>query len=110
MTQSGLTLQNSAIFCRLASSSGSSTRAMMIFGMMPTLCSSLTECCVGFVLCSPLDLMYGTSVTWMNRQFSRPASMLTWRMASRNGVDSMSPVVPPISVITMSASVFFPTE
>ncbi len=36
--------------CRLASSSGSSTRAMMIFGMMPTLCSSLTECCVGFCL------------------------------------------------------------
>ena len=28
-------------------------------------CSSFTECCVGFVLCSSLPCRYGTSVTWM---------------------------------------------
>ena len=33
-----------------------------------------------------------------------PASSLNWRMASRNGWDSMSPTVPPISTITTSTS------
>lgn len=36
--------------------------------------------------------------------FSLPTSLLTWRIASRNGVDSISPTVPPISVITTSAA------
>ena len=35
---------------------------------------------------------------------SRPMSWRTWRAASRNGSDSMSPTVPPISVITTSTS------
>ena len=34
----------------------------------------------------------------------RPTSTGNWRMASRNGSDSMSPTVPPISVITTSTS------
>jgi CTP synthase len=34
----------------------------------------------------------------------RPISCLSWRTASRNGWDSMSPTVPPISVITTSMS------
>ena len=34
----------------------------------------------------------------------RPASTGNWRIASRNGSDSMSPTVPPISVITTSTS------
>ena len=34
--------------------------------------------------------------------FSRPTSWRTWRAASRKGCDSMSPTVPPISVITTS--------
>jgi hypothetical protein len=38
-------------------------------------------------------------------QRSRPKSEWNWRRASRNGSDSMSPTVPPISVITMSTSV-----
>jgi hypothetical protein len=36
--------------------------------------------------------------------FSAPASRLNWRIASRNGSDSMSPTVPPISVTTTSQS------
>ena len=36
---------------------------------------------------------------------SRPTSWRTWRAASRNGSDSMSPTVPPTSVITTSMSV-----
>ena len=35
---------------------------------------------------------------------SLPSSTWNWRRASRNGSDSMSPTVPPISVITMSTS------
>ena len=31
---------------------------------MPRLRSSVTECCVGFVFCSPDGPMNGTSVTW----------------------------------------------
>ena len=34
-----------------------------------------------------------------------PTSTGNWRIASRNGSDSMSPTVPPISVITTSTSV-----
>src|SRR5215203_5093339 len=37
------------------------------------------------------------------KTLSRPTSWRTWRAASRNGSDSMSPTVPPISVITTSA-------
>jgi hypothetical protein len=33
-----------------------------------------------------------------------PTSRANWRIASRNGSDSMSPTVPPISVIATSAS------
>ena len=105
MTQSGSTLQKAASFCRMPSSSGSSHRAMMTSGMMPMLCSSRTECWAGFVLCSPEHLSQGTSTTWRNMQFSRPFSRLIWRSASKKGWLSMSPMVPPISVMTTSAPV-----
>ena len=36
------------------------------------------------------------------KQLSRPISCRTWRAASRKGSDSMSPTVPPISVMTTS--------
>ena len=73
-------------------------------GAMPMRRSSLTECCVGFVFSSPAWPMYGTSVRWMNMQLRRPTSTGNWRIASRNGSDSMSPTVPPISVMTTSTS------
>ena len=65
ITQSGLTLQNREILRKMDSSSGSSQRSTMMSGEMPMPCSSLTECCVGLVLCSSLPCRYGTSVTWM---------------------------------------------
>ncbi len=37
-------------------------------------------------------------------QLRRPTSTGNWRMASSIGSDSMSPTVPPTSVITMSTS------
>ena len=79
-------------------------------GWMPMPCSSLTECCVGLDLCSLEPERKGTSVTWMNRLFSRPTSREIWRAASIKGWPSMSPMVPPISVMTTSAAVSRPTR
>ena len=66
--------------------------------------SSLTLCCVGLVFSSCAAAIQGTSVTWTKMQLSRPSSWRIWRMASRNGSDSISPTVPPISTITTSTS------
>ena len=73
-------------------------------GWMPMRRSSFTECWVGFVFSSPAWPMNGTSVRCRKMQRSRPSSVWSWRIASRNGSDSMSPTVPPISVITKSRS------
>jgi hypothetical protein len=40
----------------------------------------------------------------MNITSRRPTSTGNWRIASRNGSDSMSPTVPPTSVMTKSTS------
>ena len=80
-----------------------------MLGLMPSPCNSLTECCVGFDLCSSDPLRKGTSVTWMNRLFSLPTSREICLTASMKGWDSISPMVPPISVMTTSALVFLPT-
>ena len=77
----------------------------MMSGWMPISRSSATECCVGLVLSSPTTPIIGTSVTWMYSTLSRPTSLRNWRMASRNGRLSMSPTVPPTSVMSTSASV-----
>ena len=64
--------------------------------------SSLTECCVGFVFSSAgvLDERHERDVDIDD------VLVLTrnWRIASRNGRDSMSPTVPPISEMTTSVS------
>ena len=77
---------------------------MTMSGWMPMRRSSWTECWVGLVFSSPACPRNGTSVRCTNMQLSRPWSTWNWRSASRNGSDSMSPTVPPISVITMSTS------
>ena len=64
--------------------------------------SAATECWVGLVFSSPDGARYGTSDTCRKKTLSRPTSWRTCRAASRNGCDSMSPTVPPISVITTS--------
>ena len=94
----------SAIFLRMSADSSDSLRQSSMSGWMPMRRSSLTECCVGLVFSSPAWPMYGTSVRWMKRQLRRPTSTGNWRIASRNGSDSMSPTVPPISVMTTSTS------
>ncbi|MNN84365.1 hypothetical protein D3C81_2015190 [compost metagenome] len=66
--------------------------------------SSLTECWVGLVLVSPAVAMYGTRVRCISMARLEPTSTRSWRMASRNGCDSMSPTVPPISTRATSAS------
>ena len=48
--------------------------------------------------------MNGTRETCRKKQLSRPISWRVWRAASRKGSDSMSPTVPPTSVITTSTS------
>ena len=83
---------------------GRSLRATMASGWMPMLRSAATECWVGLVFSSPLGPMYGRSDTCRKKQRSRPISCLIWRIASRNGRDSMSPTVPPTSVMTTSTS------
>ena len=109
MTQSSFTLQKRAIFLKISSSKGSSLRSTMIFGLIPIPWSSFTECWVGFDLCSSDACRNGTSVTWINKLFSLPTSSDIWRTASIKGWDSISPMVPPISVMTTSALVFLPT-
>ena len=80
-------------------------RQSRMSGWMPISRISFTECCVGFVFSSPAVAMYGTSVTCTLSAFCGPASILSWRIASRNGSDSMSPTVPPISTIATSTPV-----
>ena len=109
ITQSGFTLQNIDILRNIDSSRGSSHLRTIISGLIPIPCSSFTECWVGFDLCSSEPRRNGTSVTCMKRLFPLPSSSAICLAASRNGWDSISPIVPPISVITTSASVCFPT-
>ena len=109
ITQSRLTLQNIDILSKMAGSICLSHLKTMISGLIPIPCSSLTECWVGFDLCSSEPLRNGTSVTWIKRLFSCPTSIAICLTASKNGCDSISPIVPPISVMTMSASVCLPT-
>ena len=75
----------------------------MMSGWMPMDLSSLTECWVGLVFTSWAAEMYGTRLTWITRVLPGPCSLRYWRMASTNAWPSMSPMVPPSSVITTSA-------
>jgi hypothetical protein len=102
ITRRPATLEKSAIFSFMSASSARSQRQSRMSGWMPISRISFTECCVGLVLSSPAVAMYGTSVTWTLQAFSSPSSTLSWRIASRNGSDSMSPTVPPISTMAMS--------
>ena len=55
------------------------------------------------VLSSPTESRNGTRVTCTKITRPRPISLRIWRIASRNGSDSMSPTVPPTSTMTTSA-------
>ena len=85
ITQSGFTLQNNDIFFLITSSIGASERVTIIFGIIPKPCNCLTECCVGFDLCSPELFIYGTNVTCINKQLCLPTSNDTCLIASKKG-------------------------
>ena len=103
ITASSGTSQKSDSFSRRLRDSGRSERQTRTSGWMPIPLSSLTLCCVGFVLSSPAPRRKGISDTWMYITFSSPTWNLNWRMASRNGRLSMSPTVPPTSTTMISA-------
>ena len=92
----------SAIFLRFASETGRSLRSTSASGWMPIDRSVVTECCVGFVFCSPEAPRNGTSETCTKKMFCLPSSWRICRADSMNGCDSMSPTVPPISVMITS--------
>ena len=103
MTARSSTLQKVAIFCFISRLRERSERHSRMSAWIPMESSSLTECWVGLVFSSCAAAIQGTSVRWMKTVFSRPSSWRIWRMASRNGSDSMSPTVPPISTMVTSA-------
>ena len=87
-----------------ASGTSRSARSTTASGWIPMLRSAATECWVGLVFSSPDGARNGSSETCRKKQLSRPTSWRTCLAASRNGSDSMSPTVPPTSVITTSGA------
>ena len=108
MIHSSSTPQKRASLAFSDSPRGYSVLHTRISGWIPWLKSCLTLCCAGLVFNSLLIARYTISATWMKSTFSLPLSLPTWRIASINGSLSISPTVPPISVITKSASVALP--
>ena len=101
-TAASSTSHMSAILRLFDSVTGRSLRSTSASGWMPIERSAATECWVGLVFCSPDAPMNGTSETCTKNTFLRPSSWRTWRADSMNGCDSMSPTVPPISVMMTS--------
>ena len=66
------TWQKSASLSRTAGSSGASERQARKLGAMPSERSTLTECCVGLVFCSPTTPRTGTSETCTEQKLSAP--------------------------------------
>ena len=97
------TSQNNEIFSFNSSVTMPSLLRIITFVLIPKLINSLYECCVGFVLSSLLPGIVGTKVVWINNTSSFSFSAWICLIASKKGNDSMSPTVPPISVITISA-------
>ena len=101
-TASSSTSHMRAILRLFASVTGRSLRSTRASGWMPMERSVATECWVGLVFCSPEAPMNGTSETCTKKTFWRPSSCRICRADSMKGCDSMSPTVPPISVMMTS--------
>ena len=99
MTASHSTLQNCAIFLFISELIECSVRHIKISGCIPASNNVLTECCVGLVFNSLVAARKGTSVRCINSAFLSN-SHFNCLTASINGSASISPTVPPISVIT----------
>mmetsp|Transcript_10287 Transcript_10287/g.38139 ORF Transcript_10287/g.38139 Transcript_10287/m.38139 type:complete len:353 (+) Transcript_10287:527-1585(+) len=101
--QSGVTWQNSASLSSTACSRGSLERHASMCGDSPALRSACTECCVGFVFCSPPSApTTGTSETCTKQKLCVPTRHCSCRTASMKGIDSISPTVPPSSMMQTS--------
>ena len=98
-----LTLQNNEILFFKSSSIILSVLHNNKSGWIPTLNNCLTECWVGLVFNSPADSNQGIWVTCMIADEILSLSLCNCRIASRNGKDSISPTVPPISHKTKSS-------
>ena len=103
MTLLGFTEQNKAIF--FFSSFGSSFSNLHIkqSGCKPRDLSSFTECWVGLVLSSSDTFIYGTKVRCASAVLDDGSSSIICLIASIKGWLSISPTVPPISTIAISA-------
>lgn len=125
-TRSGLTWQKLETFFFTSSPIGSSLRQTMRSGLRPEPRSSLTLAWVGLVFGSPVDLgcwfplsvsiypqhlsqlTWGTRETWTQQKLSVLTRNWNWRKASTKGMPSMSPMVPPSSMMQTSGS--FPSS
>mmetsp|Transcript_55573 Transcript_55573/g.176451 ORF Transcript_55573/g.176451 Transcript_55573/m.176451 type:complete len:341 (-) Transcript_55573:447-1469(-) len=97
-----VTWQKSASFSRVDSSRWHVLRTARRSGARPRERKVMTECCVGFVFCSFDSPSTGTRDTWMRHMLSLPTRNWNWRSASTKGIDSMSPTVPPSSMMHTS--------
>mmetsp|Transcript_1626 Transcript_1626/g.4201 ORF Transcript_1626/g.4201 Transcript_1626/m.4201 type:complete len:344 (+) Transcript_1626:407-1438(+) len=103
------TWQNSDSLLRTLWSSGSEQRHAIMRGLMPRERSTATLCCVGLVFCSPTTPRMGTRLTCTLRKLASPTRNWNWRSASTNGMDSMSPTVPPSSMTQTSGTPSWPS-
>src|SRR5660397_11918 len=74
-TASRSTSHISAILRFRLSGTSRSARHTIASGWIPMLRRAATECCVGFVLSSPLGPMYGSNETCRKNTLSRPTSV-----------------------------------
>ncbi|OPX81467.1 MAG: hypothetical protein A4E50_00992 [Methanosaeta sp. PtaB.Bin087] len=99
-TPSTGTSQKREIFDFVSSRRGVVHRTATMSGWRPRALISLTLCWVGFVFCSP-SVVVGARVTWTKAMFPI-SSFRSCLIASRNGIPSMSPTVPPTSMTQTS--------
>mmetsp|Transcript_17645 Transcript_17645/g.30260 ORF Transcript_17645/g.30260 Transcript_17645/m.30260 type:complete len:261 (+) Transcript_17645:996-1778(+) len=103
------TWQNRASFSLTDCSMGSWQRHANSVGLRPNERSTCTLCCVGLVFCSPTTPITGTNETCTLQRLSGPTRNWNWRSASMNGMDSMSPTVPPSSMTHTSGAPSWPS-
>mmetsp|Transcript_88811 Transcript_88811/g.250588 ORF Transcript_88811/g.250588 Transcript_88811/m.250588 type:complete len:286 (-) Transcript_88811:618-1475(-) len=84
------------IFFFVLSWRGSALRQTIRSGCTPAASRALTECCVGFVFC---PLMSGMYEQWHHANELSGRLNLNCLSASMKGMDSMSPTVPPSSIM-----------
>mmetsp|Transcript_128515 Transcript_128515/g.333152 ORF Transcript_128515/g.333152 Transcript_128515/m.333152 type:complete len:285 (-) Transcript_128515:671-1525(-) len=95
-----------AIFFFVDSSRGRALRQTMTSGCTPSASKAFAECCVGLVF---WPLMSGTYEQWTHARERSSKLNLSWRSASMNGMDSISPTVPPSSIMQICGRSVLPS-